>query len=215
LTAVDPWYRRLVGPRPWLGHALLAFSIFAALNVALPLVGLRPILALEMSAVLAVVALLPAFRRHGTVGWTRAFGRALILAGLAAILAWFGRGLVPPAPLFITRAMAARTVDMLEPVDAIAGSIPAATVAEWGELAAYTAVYAPGGLQQGIAHVWTRDGVVVARIPLSPVRGGRAEGFRTWSRRTDLKPPLAGRYRVDVVTASDQLIGRLRFTVTP
>ena len=132
LTAVDPWYRRLVGPRPWLGHALLAFSIFAALNVALPLVGLQPILALEMSAVLAVVALLPAFRRHGTVGWTRAFGRALIFAGLAAVLAWFGRGLVPPAPLFITRAVAARTVDMLEPVDAIDGSIPAATVAEWG-----------------------------------------------------------------------------------
>jgi Family of unknown function (DUF5924)/Protein of unknown function (DUF2914) len=215
LTAVDPWYRRLVGPRAWLGHALLAFSIFAALNVALPLVGLRPILALEMSAVLAVVALVPAFRRHGTVGWTRAFGRALIFAGLAAVLAWFGRGLVPPAPLFITRAVAARTVDLLEPVDVIDGSIPAATVAEWGELAAYTAVYAPGGLQQGIAHVWTRNGVVVARIPLSPVRGGRAEGFRTWSRRTDLRPPLAGRYRVDVVTASDQLIGRLRFTVTP
>ena len=122
---------------------------------------------------------------------------------------------MPPAPLFITRAVAARTVHMLEPVDAIDGSIPAATVAEWGELAAYTAVYAPGGLQQEIAHVWTRNGAVVARIPLSPVRGGRAEGFRTWSRRTDLKPPLAGRYRVDVVTASDQLIGRLRFTVTP
>jgi hypothetical protein len=215
LTAVDPLYRRLVGPRPWLGRALLAFSIFAALNVALPLVGLPPILALEMSAVLAMVALLPAFRRHGTVGWTRAFGRALICAGLAAILVWFARGLVPPAPLFITRAVAARTVHMLEPVDAIDGSIPAATVAEWGELAAYTAVYAPGELQQGIAHVWSRNGAVVARIPLSPVRGGRAEGFRTWSRRTDLRPPLAGRYRVDVVTASDQLIGRLRFAVTP
>jgi len=168
-----------------------------------------------MSAVLAVVALLPAFRRHGPVGWTRAVGRALVFAGLAAVLAWFGRSLVPPAPLFITRAVAARTVDMLEPVDAIDGSIPAATVAEWGELAAYTAVYAPGELQQGIAHVWSRNGAVVARIPLSPVRGGRAEGFRTWSRRTDLRPPLAGRYRVDVVTASDQLIGRLRFTVTP
>ena len=215
LTAVDPLYRRVVGPRPWLGHVLLAFSIFAALNVALPLVGLRPILALEMSAVLAVVALLPAFRRHGTVGWTRAFGRALIFAGLAAALAWFGRGLVPPAPLFITRAVAARTVHMLEPVDVIDGSIPAATVAEWRELAAYTAVYAPGGLQQEIAHVWTRNGAEVARIPLSPVRGGRADGFRTWSRRTGLRPPLAGRYRVDVVTASDQLIGRLRFTVTP
>jgi len=63
--------------------------------------------------------------------------------------------------------------------------------------------------------VWTRNGAVVARIPLSPVRGGRADGFRTWSRRTGLRPPLAGRYRVDVVTASGQLIGRLRFTVTP
>jgi hypothetical protein len=215
LTAVDPWYRRLIAPRPWLGHTLLAFSIFAALNVALPLVGLRPILALEMSASLAAAALLPTFRRHGAVGWPGAFGWALICAVLAAGLAWLGRGLVPPAPLFITRAVAARSVHLLEPVDAIHGSIPAATVAQWGELAAYTAVYAPGGLQQEIAHVWARDGVVVARIPLSPVKGGRAEGFRTWSRRTELMPPLAGRYRVDVVTASDQLIGRLRFTVTP
>ena len=45
-------YRRLVHPRPWLNHALLGFSIFAALNVALPLVGVRPIMALEGSAVL-------------------------------------------------------------------------------------------------------------------------------------------------------------------
>jgi hypothetical protein len=215
LTAVDPWYRRLVGPRAWLGHALLAFSIFSALNVALPLVGIRPILALEMSAVLAVIALVPAIRRQRAISWTRALGRAVVFAGLGAVVAWYGRDLVPPAPLFITRAVAARAVDRLEPVDVIHGSIPASTVAEWGELAAYTAIYAPGGLRQEIAHVWIRDGAVVARISLSPVHGGRAEGFRTWSRRTDLKPPLAGRYRVDVVTASDQLIGRLRFTVTP
>ena len=56
----------------------------------------------------------------------------------------------------------------------------------------------------------------IARVVLpTPVLGGRREGFRTYSRFTDLKPPVAGRYRVDVVTASGQLIGRLRFTVTP
>jgi Protein of unknown function (DUF2914) len=49
----------------------------------------------------------------------------------------------------------------------------------------------------------------------TPVRGGRREGFRTYSRFTDLKAPVAGKYRVDVLTASGQLIGRLRFTVTP
>jgi hypothetical protein len=215
VTAVDPWYRRLVHPRPWLSHVLFGFSIFAALNVALPLVGVRPIWALEGSAVLATMALAPAFRRRGAIGWGRAVQLAAALACLAALLAWNGRALVPPAPLFVKRAVAARTVRMLEPVDVIEGAVPAATVGGWGEVAAFTAVHAPGGLRQGIMHVWLRNGTVLARIPLSPVRGGRAEGFRTWSRRRDLRPPLDGRYTVDVVTTSDQLIGRLRFTVTP
>ena len=94
--------------------------------------------------------------------------------------------------------------------------VAAATVLEWGELAAYTAVYAPAGVRQPIAHIWWRDRRQLARVVLpTPVLGGRREGFRTYSRFTDLKAPVAGRYRVDVMTASGQLIGRLRFIVTP
>jgi len=111
--------------------------------------------------------------------------------------------------------VAARTVTDLTPVDVIHESVPTATVEEWGQLAAYTAVNAPGGLKQAIEHVWARNGVVIARIPLSPVSGGRADGFRTYSVTRRLTPPIAGRYTVDVVTASGQLIGRLRFAVTP
>ena len=140
---------------------------------------------------------------------------APLLAGLAMLAVWYGRALVPPAPLFLARAAAARTVTELEPVDVIHGAIPAATVAQWGELAAYTAVYAPSGLLQAIEHRWSKNGERFARIPLSPVRGGRTEGFRTHSTTRNLKPPLEGRYTVDVVTASGQLIGRVRFTVTP
>ncbi|HJR04493.1 MAG TPA: DUF5924 family protein, partial [Methylomirabilota bacterium] len=77
VTALDPVYRRVVQPRPWLNHALLAFSIFAALNVALPLVGVQPILALEASAAMAALALAPAFRREGFTGWLRAHGLAV------------------------------------------------------------------------------------------------------------------------------------------
>jgi hypothetical protein len=124
---------------------------------------------------------------------------------------------VPPAPLFLARAVAARGVAELEPVEPVVGGVvPAATVLEWGELAAYTAVYAPAGVRQPIAHVWWRNGARLARVTLpTPVRGGRRQGFRTYSRYADLEPPVDGRYRVDVVTASGQLIGRLRFTVTP
>ena len=217
VTAVDPLYRRLVHPRPWLNHGLLGFSVFAALNVALPLVGVQPILALEGSAVLAALALAPAFRRRGAFGWVRAHALALAAAALALVLVWHGRALVPPAPLFLARAVAARGVSELEPVEPVEGGlVEAATVLEWGELAAYTAVYAPAGVRQAIAHVWWRDHEQLARVALpTPVMGGRRQGFRTYSRYSDLKPPLAGRYRVDVVTASGQLIGRLRFTVTP
>ncbi|MEX2224128.1 MAG: DUF5924 family protein [Candidatus Rokuibacteriota bacterium] len=217
VTAIDPLYRRLVHPRPWLNHALLGFSIFAALNVALPLVGIQPILALAGSATLAALALAPAFRREGTFGWLRAHARALAAAVVALILVWSGRALVPPAPLFLARAVAARSVANLEPVEPVeSGRVPAATVLEWGELAAYTAVYAPAGVRQPIAHVWWRDGEPLARVALpTPVMGGRRQGFRTHSRHTDLTPPVSGRYRVDVVTASGQLIGRLHFTVTP
>lgn len=217
ITAVDPWYEGVVHPRRWLDHSLLGFSIFAALNVALPLVGVQPSLALQGSAALAVLALTPAFRHARGWSWGRAGTFAVSLAVVAAVLAWYGRALVPPAPLFLARAVPARAVASFEPLDpAIDGSLSAATVAEWGGVTAYTAIYAPAGLRQAVEHVWFRDGVLLTRIPLpTPVRGGRREGFRTFSRNQELKPPLAGRYTVDVRTVSGQLIGRLRFTVTP
>ena len=42
LTTVDPWYRVVVHPRPWLGLTFFGFALFAGLNVALPLVGVPP-----------------------------------------------------------------------------------------------------------------------------------------------------------------------------
>jgi hypothetical protein len=213
LTSVDPWYRALVFPRVWARHALFAVSFFAALNVALPLVGVRPIWALEGSAVLSVLALTPVFRRSGG-RWKEASVRSAGFALLAAILLWYLRAGIPPAPLHLASATAARTVDRMEPVDPFT-SLPVERLREWGGVVAYTAVYAPVGLQQPIAHVWLKDGTPVATLPLSPVRGGRAQGFRTYSRKSDLGADPVGRWTVDVVTASGQLIGRLRFTITP
>jgi hypothetical protein len=215
VTAVDPWYVAIVRPRRWLNQALLAFSIFVALNVALPLLGIRPILALEGAAGLTAVAMMPVFRERGASSWRRAYALSVALAVVAMTAVWFGRAAVPPAPLFVARATAARSVTMLEPVEPIESPIPAGTVAQWGGIAAYTAVYAPAGLRERVEHVWWKDGRRIGRVPLSPVRGGRKEGFRTYSRKADLTPPYEGRYRVDVVTGSGQLVGRLRFTVVP
>jgi len=80
-------------------------------------------------------------------------------------------------------------------------------------LEAHTAIYAPAGLGVPIEHVWRRAGEVVSVVPLSPIRGGRRGGYRTYSRKTAFPPDPVGAWTVDVRTASGQLIGRVRFRV--
>src|SRR5262249_6059623 len=129
VTAVDPWYAALVRPRRWLDRALLAFSHFAARHLAPPPLRLRPIFALEAAAALTAVAMMPVFRERGVLTWREAVLRSAGVAVIATILAWFGRGMVPPAPLFVTQATVARSVTNLEPIDPIASPIPAPIVA--------------------------------------------------------------------------------------
>jgi len=214
LATFDPWYQAVVHPRPWMGALFFLVSTFAALNVALPLVGVPPFFGLLLSAWLAVIALAPALRRATGSRWTT----ALALAGLAALaatgLAGVGRSLIPPAPLALVRATLAHSVAGVEPVDPLGSAIGAAELQARG-LVAYTAVLAPAGLKQPIAHVWRHDGRVVNVVGLSPVRGGRREGFRTYSRKTAFPANPVGRWTVDVVTSSGQLIGRLSFRVVP
>jgi hypothetical protein len=81
---------------------------------------------------------------------------------------------------------------------------------------AFTPVAAPAALHQAIEHRWRHEGRVVSTVRLAtPVQGGRPGGFRTYSRKADFAADAYGRWSVDVVTASGQLIGRLRFRVDP
>lgn len=215
LTTIDPWYRAAIVSHRSGAHALFTFSLFAALNVALPLVGVRPVLALFASALLAIFALTPSWRREGAFSWAGTWARAGGVALAALALLWWLRAWIPPAPLHLARATLARAVSGLEPLEPVTGSISAVALREWRNLVAYTAVYAPAGLNQPVAHVWRRNGEIVNVVPLSLVRGGRTEGFRTYSRKSDFGADPSGEWSVDVMTASGQLIGRLRFTVTP
>jgi len=212
LTTIDPWYQAVVDPRPWLGAALFAFALFAGLNVALPLVGLSPGTAVLASAALAGIALAPSWlrTRGGTAG---GLGRAAVIAAVAALAAWIGRPAIPPAPLHLVGPVVARGVLDLTPVDPVR-RLTVTELRAWGGLVAFTPVAAPAGLRQPIEHRWRHDGRVVSTVRLAtPVEGGRSAGFRTYSRKADFPVAPAGRWTVDVLTASGQLIGRVRFRV--
>ena len=81
-------------------------------------------------------------------------------------------------------------------------------------LYAYTAIKAPLGLGQEIYHYWFQNGEQVDRIPLK-LYGGRDSGFRTWSHKRHIPVPSQGRWRVEVRTADNQIIGVMRFIITP
>jgi hypothetical protein len=212
LATFDPWYRAIVHPRPWLGYVFFVVSIFAALNVALPLVGLPPFWALMASAFAASLAITPVVRRAGDRTWVGALRVTVALGVVAVALAAVGRAWIPPAPLFMARAAILWDVLDLDNVEALPTTLSAAEVKERG-LVAYTAIYAPAGLRQSVSHVWRHRGRVIEVVSLAPVLGGRREGYRTYSRKTSFPEDSDGRWSVDVVTASGQLIGRLRFRI--
>ena len=212
LATFDPWYRAIVHPRPWLGYLFFVLSIFAALNVALPLVGVPPLGALMASAFVASLAITPVVRRAGGRTWKGALRVTVALGIAASALSAVGRAWIPPAPLFMARAAIMWDLPDLDNIEALPTTISADEVKQRG-LVAYTAIYAPAGLRQSVSHVWRHRGQVIETVSLAPVLGGRREGYRTYSRKTSFPEEPEGRWSVDVVTASGQLIGRLRFRV--
>ena len=204
-------------PRPWVGAVFFVVSVFGALNLALPLVGVPPFAALLIAAWLAVVGLTPAVRRARHWRWITAVARhvARRAGGWPPLV---GRWcVVDPAGADVPGA--APSSDWTVGTRGLAGAAcrghPRRRAARaradrlHGDLRAGRAAASPSSTCGGA----TAEVINVVR--LTPVQGGRRDGFRTFSRKTAFPDDSVGRWTVDVTTESGQLIGRLRFRVVP
>jgi hypothetical protein len=212
VTAVDPLYRATVLRSRWGYSLVFGYALFVTLLVALPLIGVRSGGALILAAAASMVALVPTARRSFRLSWQAASLAGILAAVCAALLVWLARAAIPPVPLHLLRGTFAQEVQALAPVLPIS-RLTAREARAWDSLACFTALAAPAGLQEPVLHVWRKDGASLARVPLTPVLGGRPGGFRTYSRLTSLGADPAGSWRVDVLTAHGQLIGRVRLTI--
>jgi hypothetical protein len=70
------------------------------------------------------------------------------------------------------------------------------------------AIRAPAGLSQQIVFEWRHNGE--ARAIAVEIHGGRAEGFRAYSRKHVFPADSTGLWTVDVLTPQAQLLERLR-----
>jgi hypothetical protein len=214
VSVIDPIYYKQLAPRRSLFIIFHALSLFAVLLVVLPLIlHLTTGQSLALALLLALLFSLPSLGRllPDDRRWRLPL-LALLLVALTAGL-WQARGWVPPATLRLVGITVSQQIDHRQRTPgASLNQIDALTLQREG-LYAWTAVRAPRGLREQIHHVWLHQGVEVDRITLD-IRGGRDEGYRAWTRKRNFPADSAGRWQVNVVTDSGQLIGLTRFTVS-
>ncbi len=191
--------------RTRLGVMLPAFATFCVMAAVLPGLGLGNGESMWIAAGAAGLALpVMVFADHLR-------GRPLLRALSGAV----GIGLVIPAALLLgaTRMVPAVPMDLLDaaigtrrvgydvadPIDTIDHVPP--------RLVCATAIFAPLGVRDRLVHVWRKDGEVMDRIELE-IRGGREDGFRTYSIKRNFGAEPNGRWSCAVETVSGQFLGQ-------
>lgn len=215
VSIVDPLYYKWLAPRRWIFLAYHTLALFAVLLTALPIIfKLNTTESYQLSLAAAVLLSFPSLFSIITV---RKWWRGLLLIGLTLAIGtfgWLARAWVPPATLWLTEVAITTEFDNQnrspgEGLEALSASQLRST-----GLYAYTAINAPRGLDERIYHVWKHDGRELERIALD-IHGGREKGYRAWTHKKNFPQNVEGSWQIQVLTEAGQMIGVLRFEVTP
>ena len=210
LSTVDPLYERLIATQAARRMTFHAFCSWIAALVVLPMVLLVPVeraLPISLFAVGAWLLLTLPLSLYSLPRWRNRFAW---LAGMLVVpfLFWGLRGQIPAAGLAVTDARVTQTIDGLVPGEPVA-RIRLEDLAQG--IIAFAAIRAPTGLSQHVVFEWRHNGDR-ERIEVE-IHGGRADGFRAYSRKHVFPADPRGLWTVDVLTPQAQLLERLRFVV--
>ena len=183
-------------------------------------------------AVLVLLGFLAVLKRFTKEGFRKA--RKELLSAVAGIFivvnALYFLNLIPPLPLALTDAgvyhSISRRPDSTYVVTYEPGNFwnkllpyvnvyPTFHTTPNGLAYAYTAIFSPVDFSTKLTHEWqyydpaAKKWETSATVDIS-VSGGRAQGFRTYSINSGL---ITGKWRVNVKTATGQIVGRLSFNV--
>lgn len=214
VAVIDPAYNRLLTRRRALFLLYHCFSLFAVLMVVLPLLFFITTtqslgLALIISALLSIPSIRPLLAQPGR--WRLPVLSPLLVVMTSSI--WFSRSLIPAPVLNLTDIQLSQQMDYEQRLPGAA--IKELSLAELQQgVYAYTSVRAPRGLKEQIYHEWIHNGQAVERIALN-ISGGREQGYRAWTRKQQFPQDAVGKWKIRVVTDSGQLLGAIRFRVTP
>ncbi|GGJ97994.1 DUF5924 family protein [Pseudomonas matsuisoli] len=215
VSVIDPLYYKRLAAQRWLYFAFHSLTLFAVLLTALPIIvhlstTQSYLWALSIALVLAAPSMTSTLKLNGWRRWTA----LLLLMAAFGSAGWLMRLWVPPASLWLNQVAVTTQFDnaQREPGESL-HEISASQLKSQG-LYAFTSINVPSGLKERIFHVWLHDGREVDRIALN-ISGIREAGYRAWTHKRNFPGDAVGRWQVQVVTEAGQMIGVLRFDVTP
>jgi Family of unknown function (DUF5924) len=206
LSTLDVVYDRHLSVKRGLTAVFFAFSLFALINVALPIMwSVSNLRAMRISAVLAFLGFLTLYYRRSQLK-ARDITLILLVGLLLFGLIELGRSFIPPAPLRLAGVQFGRDFDKesLQVESPLTQLGPARSLRVYG----LTAIKAPLGLKEKVKHRWYEDGRLICDSPFYNMTGGRVEGFRLWTSCVFESIPPGVRLRLDLETEGGQLIGR-------
>lgn len=213
ISVVDPLYYKKLAKHSILFTVFHNFALFVVILVTLPiLLNLTTSQSLTIALITSVICTLPSLGNlMPNARWWRFPLLVLLLSALSAGL-WQLRSWVPPAALRLTDITVSHEVDIAQrkPIGNVK-QLDVNTLRHEG-LYSWTAVKAPRGLNEKIFHVWILNNQVVERIALD-ITGGREQGYRAWTHKMNFPTDPVGKWQVQVVTESGQLIGLTKFVV--
>jgi len=208
ISTLDIVYDRHLSRRRGLNALFFAFNLFAALAVAMPILwSISNAWALRLASLGATIgyvtiALPPTDLARKRTWKAVAAGGAVLLVLIQFLLPY-----VPPAPLRLTDTVFGTGFDRrrFEATGQMSDLPPGWT----GRLYVVTSLHAPLGLKDAVEIRWIRGQELLWASKSHDFVGGRERGFRLWSSVPISPATQTGTVRLEVVTASGQLIGRV------
>ena len=203
------------------------FVTFSILSLILPFIfnSISPWLFLTaaIASLFIIHYYMKLVHRIPAITKTKSTLQKTVLTIFFTMLGLYVFNIIPPIPLSLKEAGIYHNVTRSgstyileeEKESLLAKFLPGQTlhIKKGENLYAFTAIFAPSKLNTQIYHKWEfkRDGKWIEKDRLRfGISGGREDGFRGFSRKSDLPE---GKWRVTVETKKGQSLGRIKFKI--
>jgi hypothetical protein len=214
LSTIDLVFDNFIMERRWLASIMYGLALFGMINILLPLtLGVT-----HFEALLAAAAMTPAavaLLSFSTRQVVSPQGVLLTLAATAGLVSgvWYGRWLVPPAPLAMTEEAIGH--GSLGGEECLPPSKHVIAADKLDRLRCGALLREPGGFKEDVVFVWRQGETTILRDE-KPERltcdGAEEIVFRSWMTAKLPADPL-GKWSCTIETVNGQLVGMKKFEI--